>query len=52
MNKELYPNIFKRKSFHLFRNVGEEKIDENELFNIQRAYESFTPLYPEIKTTR
>lgn len=51
INKELYPNIFKRKSFHLFRNVGEEKIDENELLNIQKAYESFTPLYPEIKTT-
>ena len=51
MNKELYPNIFKRKSFHLFRNVGEEKIDENQLLNIQKAYESFTPLYPEIKTT-
>ncbi|MBO4392478.1 MAG: nitroreductase [Clostridia bacterium] len=42
--------IFKRKSFHFFRNVGNESIGENELNDIQNAYSEFTPLNPEIKT--
>ena len=28
MDKELYEMIFKRKSFHLFRNIGKVLLDE------------------------
>ena len=42
--------IFKRKSFHLFRNVGNESISEAEIDDIQKTYSEFTPLHPEIKT--
>jgi hypothetical protein len=42
--------IFKRKSFHVFRNVGNESIGEYELDDIQNAYSEFTPMDPEIKT--
>ena len=45
-----YEMIFKRKSFHIFRNVGNESIREDELNDIQNAYSDFTPLNPEIKT--
>ena len=41
--------IFKRKSFHTFRNVGNEVISEDELNDIQLAFSAFTPLNPEIK---
>ena len=50
MKKDLYPIIFKRRSFHLFRNVGHEKIDEAELRAIEHAWASFEALYPEIRT--
>ena len=50
MNHELYPMIFKRKSFHLFRNVGSEKIDPEELKEIESAYAGLEPLYPDIRT--
>lgn len=50
ISSEFYPMIFKRKSFHLFRNVGSEKIEENELESLKKAYESFDKLYPEIRT--
>ena len=46
----LYEMIFKRKSFHLFRNVGNESISEAELDDVQDAYSKLTPLRPEIKT--
>ena len=42
--------IFKRKSFHIFRNAGSESISEDELNDIQNAFAGFTPLNPEIKT--
>ncbi|MDD3140539.1 MAG: hypothetical protein PHX08_16435 [Lachnospiraceae bacterium] len=42
--------IFKRKSFHLFRNVGHETISSSELESIQQMYDTFTPLCPDIKT--
>ena len=35
MDKKLYDMIFKRKSFHLFRNIGNEHITENELKDIK-----------------
>ncbi len=50
MNNSLYPMIFRRKSFHLFRGVGSEKIEEKELEEINTAYRSFEKLYPEIRT--
>ena len=50
MNDVFYEMIFKRKSFHIFRNVGNESIREDELNDKQKAYSDFTPLYPEIKT--
>ena len=50
MNNIFYEMIFKRKSFHIFRNVGNESIGEYELNDIQNAYSEFTPLNPEIKT--
>lgn len=56
MNTELYPNIFKRKSFHLFREHKTKKvysedyhISEEELEKIKQAFDSFEVLYPEIK---
>ena len=42
--------IFKRKSFHIYRNVGNESISGAELDEIQNAYSSFIPLNPGIKT--
>ncbi len=50
MDKSLYEDIFKRKSFHLFRNVGTDKIEHNELEEIEHTFNSFDSLYPEIKT--
>jgi len=50
MNEELYNMIFKRKSFHLFRNTGELSLAAEELRDVEKAYRTFTPLYPEIKT--
>ncbi len=50
MTNEFYPDIFKRKSFHLFRNTGTEKITASELEDIKKAYDSFEALYPDIKT--
>lgn len=45
-----YKEIFKRKSFHLFRGVGKEQISAQELEEIENAYASFDSLYPEIRT--
>ncbi|ETP72658.1 hypothetical protein UYO_1257 [Lachnospiraceae bacterium JC7] len=50
LNDIFYKMIFKRKSFHIFRNVGKESISIDELGDIQNAYSEFTPLNPEIKT--
>lgn len=48
MNKELYEMIFKRKSFHLFRNIGNEKIKDEELKDIEEQFTKFKPLIPDI----
>lgn len=50
MDGALYEMIYKRKSFHLFRNIGDEVITDDELAGIQTSYERFTPLYSDIKT--
>ncbi|MBQ7129371.1 MAG: nitroreductase, partial [Clostridia bacterium] len=46
----MYDMIFKRKSFHLFRNVGTDSISDDELTEIKNTFQSFTPLFPQIKT--
>ena len=50
MNNELYPMIFKRKSFHLFRNTGQDRIPAEELESIPGIWAGLEPLYPEIRT--
>lgn len=50
MNNLYYQMIFKRKSFHLFRNIGDETISQQELSQMEAAYQNFTPLYPNIRT--
>lgn len=48
MDNALYPMIFKRKSFHIFRDIG--KISTDELHNIEQKYKTFTPLVNGINT--
>ena len=49
MDNNLYEMIFKRKSFHLFRNIGDEKISEEELKDIEDKFKEFKPLVDDIK---
>lgn len=50
MNREqlFYDMIFKRKSFHLFKDIGE--ISKEELSEIESVYKTFKPLVNDIKT--
>ena len=48
MEKELYSMIFKRKSFHIFRDIV--SINPAELKSIEDKYNTFTPLIDGIKT--
>ena len=48
MDNNLYQMIFKRKSFHLFRNIGDEKISEEELKDIEEQFNKFNPLIDDI----
>lgn len=49
MDTELYNMIFKRKSFHLFRNIGNEQISEDELKDIENYFNKLKPLVDDIK---
>ena len=49
MDNQLYNMIFKRKSFHLFRNIGKEKISEDELNDINNQFSKLKPLNDNIK---
>lgn len=49
MNKELYDMIFKRKSFHFFRNNGNEHLSEEELKDIENVFSKLKPLVDDIK---
>lgn len=49
MSSELYRMIFKRKSFHLFRNVGDLKITEDELADIENYFNKIKHLDDTIK---
>ena len=48
MEKELYSMIFKRKSFHIFRDIG--NINPDELQSIEEKYNNLTPLINGIQT--
>lgn len=54
MNQDLYPMIFKRKSFHTYANkvfnTGNLKLSKDELEDIKETYRHLVPLYPDIKT--
>ncbi len=50
MNETLYQMIFRRKSFHLFRNLGGEPISAGELEEIQAFWDGLSPLCPDIRT--
>lgn len=50
LNKELYRMIYKRKSFHLFRNIGDGAISANDMERIREVYQTLIPLYSDIKT--
>ncbi|MCR5187257.1 MAG: nitroreductase [Clostridia bacterium] len=41
--------IFKRKSFHLFRNIGKEHITEDEIKEIENVFATLKPLEDDIK---
>lgn len=41
--------IFKRKSFHLFRNIGNEHITDIELDEIKNEFNNFVPLVEDIR---
>ena len=49
MKSELYKMIFKRKSFHLFRNIGKEHITNEELKDIEEYFYTLKPLMDDIK---
>ena len=51
MNNELYDMIFRRKSFHLFRDLGDQRISAEELEEIRQIWNQLDPLYPDIQTT-
>ena len=47
MEEQLYQMIFKRKSFHLFKDIG--KISAEELQDIEAAFQTFKPLAEDIR---
>ena len=49
MDNKLYDMIFKRKSFHLFRNIGNEHISNEELKDIEEQFTKVKPLIEDIK---
>ena len=49
MDNKLYDMIFKRKSFHLFRNVGNEHITDEEIKDIENQFNNLKPLAKDIK---
>ena len=48
MEKELYSMIFKRKSFHIFRDIS--RITPDELQCIEEKYDTFSPMFDSIQT--
>ena len=50
MDKTLYDMIFKRKSFHLFRGIGDKEITDREIEVINKRIDELIPLVDDIKT--
>ncbi len=50
LNNSLYDMIFKRKSFHLFRDTGDAGISPGDLRSIEETWRSLVPLRPGIRT--
>ena len=50
LDTSLYAMIYKRKSFHLFRNVGYENLTSDEIEDIYKKYRDLKPLYSTIRT--
>ena len=48
---DLYQMIFKRSSFHIFTGKGGRPLNENDINGIYRAYDTFFPLFKDIKTS-
>lgn len=49
MDKELYNMIFKRKSFHHFKDIGNEHITNDELEEIEKQFYQLKPLVDDIE---
>lgn len=49
MENNLYEMIFKRKSFHLFRNIGNDHLTKEELKDIEEKFSKLKPLVEDIK---
>ena len=49
MNNNLYSMIFKRKSFHLFRNIGDLHISDDELDDIEKYFKKIKHLVDDIE---
>ncbi len=49
MDNNLYEMIFKRKSFHLFRDIGNEHLTEEELKDIEKEISKLKPLVEDVK---
>ena len=49
MNNNLYSMIFKRKSFHLFRNIGDLHISDDELDDIEKYFKKIKHLVDNIE---
>ena len=49
MDDSLYEMIFKRKSFHLFRNIGKKHLTEEEIKDIENEFSKLKPLIEDIK---
>ena len=49
MNEQLYEMIFKRKSFHLFRGIGNEHLTKEEINDIEKTFPKLKPLIEDIK---
>ena len=41
INQDLYEMIFKRKSFHMFRNVGDKRLSIKEIEDIKKTYKTY-----------
>ncbi|MBQ3999963.1 MAG: nitroreductase [Oscillospiraceae bacterium] len=50
MDNRYYTQIYRRRSFHSFRDCGNASLTGRELEEIEAAWLSFEPLYPDIRT--